>query len=333
VPVKLYDAAFVVRPTRPFLKMRASQSLRQITLGFVVSFLAACGGSSNSSDDIGSAVPPNVSVAVAAGVPATAVVTLDGTGSSAPNGATLTYNWVLTTKPAGSTATIQNPTTVTALLFTDLPGTYVVTLTVDDGVRSTMASGSIIAVAFTPPVVLTDIVEPLSGSVQLSISSDPGSVFQSWMVDGTTIGNGIPFTWDTTTVTNGSHVVVARLQFLSSYYVDLTRTVQVNQTTVSFNNATFAEANGLYTGFVGAQSVNGIIRVDATFDGAPLGTLAAPNACLDPTGAACVSAGLNAYAFGSSTTNGAHVIVITATDGIGNSLAIQLRRTVTDAPS
>lgn len=60
-------------------------------------------------------------------------VTLDGSGSSDANGDNLTYNWSLTSIPAGSASAIEDPTAMTTSFVPDLPGTYVVQLIVNDG--------------------------------------------------------------------------------------------------------------------------------------------------------------------------------------------------------
>ena len=301
-----------------------------MALGLVIAVLAACGGS-GVDDTSGRA--PTASITVPPGVYVSGVVTLNGSGSFANGGRTLTYAWVLASKPSGSAATIDNPSAVTPLLATDLVGNYVVTLTVNDGVQTTAVATTITAVALTPPVIQSDLVEPVSGTVQLSLSTaDPGGTLSvNWTVDGATLASGDTVPWDTTTVANGSHRVAARLQFLG-YYIDLSRTFQVRQTTVTFSSATVSESAGVFTALVGAQSANGIVRVDASLDGVAFGTLAARNVCLDGTGAACVTSGPNGYSFRGTVGSGAHVVVVTATDGIGNSLGTQLRFTVTDVP-
>ena len=60
-------------------------------------------------------------------------VTLDGSGSTDIDGNLLTYNWAFTTKPDGSTATLSGTTTVNPTFTVDKAGTYVVSLTVNDG--------------------------------------------------------------------------------------------------------------------------------------------------------------------------------------------------------
>lgn len=57
----------------------------------------------------------------------------DGSASSDPDGDPLTYQWTLSTKPAGSAATLSDPTTVNPTLIVDKPGIYVASLTVKDG--------------------------------------------------------------------------------------------------------------------------------------------------------------------------------------------------------
>jgi hypothetical protein len=64
-----------------------------------------------------------------------AVVTLDGTASVDPEGFPLTYLWMLASKPAGSTAQVQSPTSAVTQFTVDVPGAYVVRLQVSDGVN------------------------------------------------------------------------------------------------------------------------------------------------------------------------------------------------------
>lgn len=312
--------------------MRASQLLRQRAVALVFLFLAACGGSGNDDASIAANAPPTASATYAASVPATAVVTLDGSASNATSGGRLTYNWALTGVPDGSTATITNPTAVQATLATDAVGTYTVTLTVSDGFKSQVASFTLVTVAPTP-TILSDLVEPVSGAVQLSLSTAQGSNTVSWTVDGRTIGSGAAVTWDTTSFADGNHVVVAQIQSVAKYTLTATRTFQVAQSPVRFTSATITETAGLFIATVGAQSANGIQHVDGTLDGMALGSLGTPNACVgDPSGAACATTGSNGYMFRGTLGSGQHTVVVTATDGVGRALGTQLRLTVTDVP-
>ena len=82
---------------------------------------------------------PIANAGVAQNVVAGSLVTLDGSGSSDANGDFLTYAWALTSKPAGSTATLAPRTALRPGFIADLPGTYVVSLVVRDGVVNSSA--------------------------------------------------------------------------------------------------------------------------------------------------------------------------------------------------
>ncbi|YCO01114.1 PKD domain-containing protein [Vibrio sp. VNB-15] len=60
-------------------------------------------------------------------------VPLNGTTSGDANGDSLTYKWHFTKKPNGSSAVIDEPYAVQTSFLPDIPGDYVVNLTVNDG--------------------------------------------------------------------------------------------------------------------------------------------------------------------------------------------------------
>jgi hypothetical protein len=77
-------------------------------------------------------------------------VTLDGRGSSDANGDMLKYDWNLTSKPAGSTASLSTNAQAVTNFVADRAGTYVATLVVNDGtVDSAPVTVAITAVAPT----------------------------------------------------------------------------------------------------------------------------------------------------------------------------------------
>lgn len=81
-------------------------------------------------------------------VPTRSSVTLDGRGSSDANGDPLTYEWTLTSKPAGSNASLSAKTQAVTNFTADVAGTYVATLIVNDGtVDSAPTTVAITAVA------------------------------------------------------------------------------------------------------------------------------------------------------------------------------------------
>lgn len=83
---------------------------------------------------------PIANPGVAQSVTAGTFVTLDGRSSSDPNGSSLTYSWVLTSKPSTSNAILLFDTSSRAYFTADVAGTYVATLTVSDGTLTATAS-------------------------------------------------------------------------------------------------------------------------------------------------------------------------------------------------
>jgi peptidoglycan/xylan/chitin deacetylase (PgdA/CDA1 family)/PKD repeat protein len=125
-----------------------------------------------------------------------ATVTLDGSNSSDPDGDTITYAWTFTSKPIGSTAILNNYTTMHPTFTADKAGSYVVQLLVTDshGAASTPASVTIstqnsapVANAGSPQTVNLGATVTLNGSG----SSDPD-------------GDSITYAWSFTSRPTGS---------------------------------------------------------------------------------------------------------------------------------
>jgi len=76
--------------------------------------------------------PPIASAGPDQSVHANTVVTLDGSGSSDPDGDPITYAWSFLSRPAGSSAAFSNPTIVNPTFVADQPGDYVIQLIVTD---------------------------------------------------------------------------------------------------------------------------------------------------------------------------------------------------------
>lgn len=116
------------------------------------------------------------------------VVNLNGALSSDANGDGLTYSWVVASKPADSTATLSNATTVGPSFTADKAGNYVIRLVVNDGtvdsnastVTITASSANIAPVANPGAAqnVVTGTVVNLNGSGSNDANGD--SLTYSW---------------------------------------------------------------------------------------------------------------------------------------------------------
>ncbi|MCG3116645.1 MAG: PKD domain-containing protein [Candidatus Manganitrophus sp. SA1] len=81
------------------------------------------------------------------------LVTLDGSLSSDPDGEMLTYQWMMTEKPAGSAAALSASVAVRPTFTADVDGTYRISLVVNDGMLNSPADEVVIIATRpnTPP--------------------------------------------------------------------------------------------------------------------------------------------------------------------------------------
>jgi PKD domain len=84
-----------------------------------------------------------------------ATVTLTGAASSDANADKLTYKWVLTTRPTGSTASLSSTSVVSPTFIADIAGVFVASLIVNDGKLDSAVS--------TVPISAVSTVSGLTG--------------------------------------------------------------------------------------------------------------------------------------------------------------------------
>ncbi|MDH0865035.1 PKD domain-containing protein [Mitsuaria sp. GD03876] len=129
--------------------------------GSAALLLAACGGGGGGGD--AAPTPPVAIVKPSqASAPIGTTITLDGTGSTTPNGGTLSYAWTLSTKPEGSAAVLSDAAAAAPTFVADKPGDYVVDLVVKDAKAGSLASRVTLKVTNPDPVA---VVSPASQSV------------------------------------------------------------------------------------------------------------------------------------------------------------------------
>lgn len=293
--------------------------------------LAACGGGNDSGP------PPTANAGSAQTVLAGADVALDGSASSAPDGATLTYSWALTGKPAGSAAALAAPTAAKPSFTADIAGTYTASLIVSSGQSSSApAAVTITALATDTLTIATDIAEPLAGTVKLSLSSAAPVMEVRWYQDLIFLGSGVTLNWNTRGLANGAHQVMASVKISATKTVEVRRAVNLANPTIILAGSVANPSAGTYLVTINATSAFGVASVAATLDGTPLATLTSPNACRTDAapspGQPCDT--LTLYQFQVlNPASGNHTVVATGMDGAGSSDQISIAVPVSNAPA
>ena len=115
-------------------------------------------------------------------------------------GILLTYSWTLLAQPAGSTATLDDPTSVMPTFVADAPGSYEIELIINDGNVASDPDTVAITTINSPPVAD-------AGSDQTVF------VTQNVVLDGTNSsdvdGNGLTFLWSFVTIPSGSSATLS----------------------------------------------------------------------------------------------------------------------------
>ncbi len=89
---------------------------------------------------------------------------LDGSGSSDPDGDPITYNWEITSKPAGSNATLSDPNIVNPTFIADVAGEYRVSLVVNDAIENS-APDEVIITAISAQDATGSLIDQINALV------------------------------------------------------------------------------------------------------------------------------------------------------------------------
>ncbi|MGZ4947070.1 MAG: PKD domain-containing protein [Halobacteriota archaeon] len=172
--------------------VKRSPTAGLIILIVVAAILAAGCATNTSQNNTGSNTAQQLPIANAGAdqkVKAGSAVSLNGSGSNAPRGGTLTYDWSLSSAPKNSTAHLVNQSSNHAAFTPDMAGTYIVSLVVTDstGAKSVPDTTNITAISGERVATkLTDIQSSKTDNLYLG----DVVVTTGRLVDAD--GNGIP---------------------------------------------------------------------------------------------------------------------------------------------
>ncbi len=116
-------------------------------------------------------VKPVANAGLNQAVAAPSTVWLDGRASSDANGDPLTYQWSLVSRPEGSTAELSGPESAQPSFVADLPGPYVASLVVGDGLLASDPSH----VTVTATSSTAEVIDLLGDAVDETNGLAPGS--------------------------------------------------------------------------------------------------------------------------------------------------------------
>ena len=139
-----------------------------------------------------------------------ALVLLDGSASYDVDGNSLSYLWTFISKPAGTNATLSDPTAVQPSFEVDIFGTYILQLVVNDGLVNSAPATVRIDTLNSQPIANAGPDQKLDIG---SIAFLDGSA--SYDVDG----NSLSYSWSLLTVPEGSGAVLNDSNAVNPFFV------------------------------------------------------------------------------------------------------------------
>ena len=264
-------------------------------------------------------------------------VLLDGGGSSDADGNPLTYNWSLTSKPAGSIASLSNSTSIMPAFSVDLAGMYIAQLVVNDGAVDSAPDTVSISTGNSAPVANAGLDQSVSVGASVTLDGSSSSDAD---------GDSLSYSWSLLNVPTGSNTSLSANNIeMPVFSVDLvgTYTAQlvvndglVNSSPDSVNIATGNVAPVANAGTDQSISVGKTVTLDGGGSNDANGDPLSFNWSLisKPTGS---NAGLSATDISMPTFDvdlaGIYIAQLVVNDGIVNSIPDTTEITATAATS
>lgn len=158
---------------------------------------------------------PIANVGPDANVSTGSLITLNGTASSDADGDSLTYQWTITSKPSGSTATLSSPTSPTNSFTADIAGTYLIQLQVNDGNLSSTADSLTVTVSTANSAPVAN-----AGADQTVVAGD--RVYLDGSASSDSDGDSLSYRWELSTKPAGSGAILSSTTAIApSFWTDV----------------------------------------------------------------------------------------------------------------
>src|SRR5580700_1404562 len=138
------------------------------------------------------------------------IVNLTGSDSTDSDNQPLTYQWSLLSKPAGSMATLSQPTSETPNFTPDLSGNYVVQLIVNDGFLSSTPATVVISTIYIPPVANPGSNQTVTAGATVQLSGAAST---------DTNGSPLTYSWAILSQPNGGTAVLSSAALVNPTFV------------------------------------------------------------------------------------------------------------------
>lgn len=152
-------------------------------------------------------------------------VTLNGSASSDINNDSLTYQWTITGRPAGSSAALSDAAAVNPTFIADVAGTYTVRLVVNDGQTDSISDIMTVTASAAPTANVAPVAD--AGTNQNVTTGNTVNLNGAGSSDAN--GDSLAYNWTMAATPNGSAAVLADTTTVnSSFSADLAGTYTVN---------------------------------------------------------------------------------------------------------
>jgi len=179
------------------------------------------------------------------------LVALDGSGSTDANGDLLTYKWTMLSKPTGSVATLSSSTAQKPTFTADLVGTYVASLTVNDG----KLDSTVVATTITATILNT---APVANAGTSQAVVDGALVTLTGAASTDANGDALTYKWTLTSKPSGSAAVLSSATALSPTFTADVVGTYVASLIVNDGKADSAVATVPITATTNATGITGI---------------------------------------------------------------------------